>query len=74
MNKQQYCLDCGISLNSKEELEDNRCANCQADYIRTKAKDLFMATIDMLNYLDEDDFTQDIKLTEVYEELARYFC
>ena len=67
------CKGCGITLDGKEEREDNRCANCQADYIRTKAKSTFQATIDMLNYLEEDDFEQDTKLQDLYEDLASYF-
>lgn len=70
---QKLCQDCGVTLNNDFELKDKRCANCQADYIRRKAKATFKATIDMLNYLDEDDFIQDNELANLYDELEHYF-
>ena len=67
------CKDCGITLDGNFELEDGRCANCQADHIRTEAKKAFKATIDALDYLDEDDFNQDPELDSLYDELSSYF-
>lgn len=67
------CKDCGITLSGEFELEDERCANCQADFVRKNAKKTFQQVINALNYLDEDDYAQDTKLQELYEELSSYF-
>jgi hypothetical protein len=67
------CKDCGVTISSKFELEDKRCANCEADFVRKNARKSFQEVINALNYLDEDDYTQDNKLQSLYEELASYF-
>jgi hypothetical protein len=67
------CLDCGITLSNSFEKKDKRCGNCQADFIRKQAKKAFQSAIDYINTLDDDDFEQDEKLSNLYEELGSYY-
>jgi len=40
------CKDCGITLDGEYELQDERCANCQADYERLPKNYILMRFYD----------------------------